>query len=513
MKLIFAFIFSWISLIFQSDSGIQPKKITDKWFPDPDIVINTPAFKKKSGFTNHREMMTFLENLKLEHPQEINIEWIGESQKGKLIPLVRIKTSSNTKLKVWLQGGLHGDEPASTEGILYLLGEIFKPENKDLLNHFEWAIVPMANIDGYENHDRYAANGLDLNRDQTKLMIQESISLKKALCQFEPDLALDFHEFRPYRKDFLELGTAGLGSAYDVMILNSSNLNVPQNQREITQNYFVNPLMEQLSSVGYRAHDYFTTDTHLDFLYLSQGSSNARSSATSFALTGAISTLFEIRGVGLGRTSFKRRTHSTYLCAKSYLESAVKHSDEILEALNHPSDNNMVVIKTQNAQNDQSVLMVDLFTKDTTSIILPTKDAKNLVATKQRKIPQYYLVHPSAKAIIDRLSWFQLSHDTLTSAQTLTMETFQLKESCEPSPIEFEGVYRQDCDYDVVSQTINLPAGTLRFPVNQRKGRILLEILEPDAPNSLMSYQVLNANQYPVLPYYRLPYYQPIKKP
>jgi hypothetical protein len=165
----------------------------------------------------------------------------------------------------------------------------------------------------------------------------------------------------------------------------------------------------------------------------------------------------------------------------------------------------MVVIKTQNDQNDQSVLMVDLFTKDTTSIILPTKDAKNLVATKQRKIPQYYLVHPSAKAIIDRLSWFQLSHDTLTSAQTLTIETFQLKESCEPSPIEFEGVYRQDCDYDVVSQTINLPAGTLRFPVNQRKGRILLEILEPDAPNSLMSYQVLNANQYQVLPYYRLP--------
>jgi len=505
MKLFFAFIFSWITLIFQSDSGIQPKKITEKWFPDPNIEINTPAFQKKSGFTNHREMMAFLEVLRQQHPQEITIEWIGESQKGKSIPLVRIKTSNKTKLKAWLQGGLHGDEPASTEGILYLMSQLFNSENKNLLDHFEWAIVPMANIDGYEKHDRYAANGLDLNRDQTKLMIQESISLKKALCQFEPDLALDFHEFRPYRKDFLEMGTGGLGVAYDIMILNSSNLNVPQNQREITQNYFVNPLMQQLSSIGYRAHDYFTTDTHLDFLYLSQGSSNARSSATSFALTGAISTLFEIRGVGLGRTSFKRRTYSTFLCAKSYLESAVIHSDEILEALNNPSDNNKVVISTRNNQTDQEVLMIDLFKKDTTSIVVPTKDAKNLVAAKQRKIPQYYLVHPSAKAIIERLSWFQLSHDTLASSQTLTVETYQLKESCEPSPIEFEGVYRQDCDYDVIPQTINLPAGTLRFPVNQRKGRILLEILEPDAPNSLMSYQVLNANQYPVLPYYRLP--------
>jgi hypothetical protein len=505
MKIIFAFIFSWISLIFKSDSGIQPKKITEKWFPEPNIEINTPAFQKKSGFTTHREMMSFLENLKQLHPQEVSIEYIGKSQKGKGIPLIRIKTSPETKLKVWLQGGLHGDEPASTEGILYLLSILFQPENKELLNHFEWAIVPMANIDGYENHDRYAANGLDLNRDQTKLMIQESVSLKKSLCQFEPDLALDFHEFRPFRKDFLEMGTAGLGSAYDVMILNSSNLNVPKNQREITQNYFVNPLMQQLSSMNYRAHDYFTTDTHLDFLYLSQGSSNARSSATSFALTGAISTLFEIRGVGLGRTSFKRRTYATFLCAKSYLESAMKHSDEVIEALNNPSNNNnKVVINSKNNQSDQRILMVDLFSKDTTSIVLPTKDAKNLIATKEREKPQYYLVHPSAKAIIDRLSWFQLTYDTMSTAQSIALETYQLKEHCEASPIEFEGVYRQDCDYNVVAQTINLPAGTLRFPVNQRKGRILLEILEPDAPNSLMSYHVLNANQYPVLPYYRL---------
>ena len=44
----------------------------------------------------------------------------------------------------------------------------------------------MANIDGYESHDRYAANGLDLNRDQTKLMAKESVSLKQAFSDFSP---------------------------------------------------------------------------------------------------------------------------------------------------------------------------------------------------------------------------------------------------------------------------------------------------------------------------------------
>ena len=30
----------------------QSKKITEKFFADPNIEINTPAFDKKKGFTN-----------------------------------------------------------------------------------------------------------------------------------------------------------------------------------------------------------------------------------------------------------------------------------------------------------------------------------------------------------------------------------------------------------------------------------------------------------------------------
>ena len=75
-----------------------------------------------------------------------------------------------------------------------------------LLNYLDIFIVPMANIDGYESHDRYAANGLDLNRDQTKLMAKESVSLKQAFSDFGPHVALDLHEYRPYRRDFTLFG-------------------------------------------------------------------------------------------------------------------------------------------------------------------------------------------------------------------------------------------------------------------------------------------------------------------
>ena len=41
----------------------QTGKVTAKFFPDPQVDIDTPAFAKKHGFTTYREMMTFLHDL------------------------------------------------------------------------------------------------------------------------------------------------------------------------------------------------------------------------------------------------------------------------------------------------------------------------------------------------------------------------------------------------------------------------------------------------------------------
>ena len=68
----------------------QPSKITEKFFPDPEIEIKTPAFSKKKGFTDYEEMLVFLNALQAEFPEVVSIQFIGESQKGKAIPLVTL---------------------------------------------------------------------------------------------------------------------------------------------------------------------------------------------------------------------------------------------------------------------------------------------------------------------------------------------------------------------------------------------------------------------------------------
>ena len=236
----------------------QTKKVTEKWFPEMEIEMNTPAFQKEKGFTTYDEMMAFLDERVKSHPQLISYSFIGKSQKGKDIPLVKITAgNSSDKLKFWMQGGLHGNEPASTEGVLYLIDQLLSnPANKSILENMEIAIIPMANVDGYEKQDRYAHNGLDLNRDQTKFTAPESIALKKAFSNFNADVALDFHEYRPYRRDYMQLGEWGVNSPYDVMFLFSGNQNVPEDLRVFTKEKFVQTAKDKMTELGFRNHDY-----------------------------------------------------------------------------------------------------------------------------------------------------------------------------------------------------------------------------------------------------------------
>ncbi len=181
-------VFILILFLFNSDYIIsqlnpQSKKVTNTFFQDfEEIQDVTPGLKKKKGFTNYEELVSFLDKFSIKYPEKVKIKYIGESQKGKKIPILYLSDShkSKNKLKVWMQGGLHGDEPASTESLLYALYMLLEDKNYlHLTQKLELAILPMANIDGFIKNKRYAANSLDLNRDHTKLMAIETQVIKR----------------------------------------------------------------------------------------------------------------------------------------------------------------------------------------------------------------------------------------------------------------------------------------------------------------------------------------------
>lgn len=486
----------------------QTPEITKKYFPDPEIPMNTPAFKKDKGFTTYAEMMSFLNAQVEAHPHLYALSFIGNSQKGVEIPMISIHHPANReKVKVWIQAGLHGNEPAGVEAMLYLLDELHKPQYAEMLSKLDIRILPMANIDGCEKNDRYSANGLDLNRDQTKIAAPETRSIKTAFSSFSPQVCLDLHEFRPYRRDFTQMGKMGVTNGYDAMFLFSGNLNVPKVLRDYTENQFVEAAKKRLEGAGMTHHNYFTADKYNNNVEMNLGSIHARSTATSAALTNCVSTLLEVRGIGLGKTSYKRRVYSTWLVVLSYLESAANNSEElkgVLKQALEPMPEDSAYVKQKRKVYQQELEFIELEHNTKTKLEVTIHDALQSFSVLSRVRPQKYFIEPDQVNLIDRLQVLGLVLTPLEKETSIQVDQFSVK-AYSTDPIKWEQVQLQNAETELLSVTKTFPPGTLVLDMNQSKSNLAIELLEPEASNSLVHMHIIDVQQGSVLPYYRYP--------
>lgn len=93
---------------------------------------------------------------------------------------------------IYLSAGIHGDEPASVEGLLQWAEETFMQDPS--LAHWNWMIFPCLNPWGLERNVRFDAKGLDLNRyfnSRKVLQIMAQLSLIKG---HRYDVAVCLHE-------------------------------------------------------------------------------------------------------------------------------------------------------------------------------------------------------------------------------------------------------------------------------------------------------------------------------
>jgi hypothetical protein len=507
MKQLITVLVLTLSFSLQAQIIPQSKKITTKFFPDSNEIENTtPALQKKKGFTDYEELMSFLNSFADLYPDKFSISFIGKSQKGRDIPMVNISLpNGKEKIKVFMQGGLHGNEPASTETMLYLIDRLFNDEAySNLIDQIDLAIIPMANIDGYLKNNRYAANGLDLNRDHTKLMAPETVAIKKAYSEFNPHVSVDFHEYRPYRRDYAKMGDFGVTNKYDLMFLASSNLNVPQNLRDLTNNLFVKNAGQSLDQYEYRHYPYISTTKVNGEIHINQGSISSRSFATNTALTNSISSLIEIRGVGLKKTSFKRRMHCGFLVAISYLKTASENMKLVKEEIEKANTlQNDVVVEYKRGVYEGDVSFIDVNTSELVELQMTIRDAAKAKATLTRERPVAYIVDSSQTQVIQKLKALGVELELIENERTYNVESYVVAAYFQ-KPIKYEKMKLQTVDTKLLATEKSFPEGTAIVYMDQKRANIVPELLEPEAPNSLVSFGIIKTQEGETLPIYRL---------
>ena len=507
-KIIFyIFIFNFFATNAQLNQ--EPKKITNKFFSELNDLENiTPALKKKKGFTNYEELIDFIDEKVKKYPESVSSNFIGESQKGKKIPIIYIKNKNNNdekKIKVWMQGGLHGNEPASTESLLYLIHLILEDADyKYLLDKIELAILPMANIDGFLKNDRYAANGLDLNRDHTKMMAPETKASKVAFANFDPHIALDFHEYRPFRKDFAQLSSFGIANPYDVMFLHTGNLNVPENLRYIIDTLFVKNAKKSLDKLSLRHRHYMKSEKYKGEIHFSTGSNTARSSSNFYALNNGIATLFEIRGVGIGKTSFKRRINSGLAVGFSFLKTAYDNSlfifDEIARANTYSND---IVLKHKRSIYTDVVKAIDIESNELIDFETTMHSSKDSHAISKRDRPVAYIIKKNNFGFIEKLKdvgveYVEIQKDTMIYSGSYRIvdynDNFKVYEKMKMQSVSTLIEYKDNM----------FTYGDIFISMNQKRSNLIAELLEPEAPNSYVSFGIIKTSINSQLPIYRI---------
>lgn len=486
----------------------EPKAVTEKFFPDPDIEMDLPVFKKKRGFTSYSEMTVFLDELRETHPMMLDLHVIGKTQKGREIPMVTLsnKKSDSGKLRILLFARVHGDEPAVTEAMLYFIQQMATDHSLHyLLDKLNFYVIPMLNADGAETMSRRTANNIDMNRDQSKLSTPEAQLLHNIVNQIEPHVSVDFHEYQPVRTDYLRMEpNKVIATPWDVMFLYSGNPNVPISLRNTVDDPFLSQAREKLDEHGLTHHTYYSSSNSYGNITIPIGGASPRSTSNAMALKNMISILVETRGINQGRTSLKRRIMGSYLSALSIAETTYYHSDTVLQAIEDAiKDRGDVVVRfTSEKVEGYELPYLDVINNELITLNVNASFNTKQRATQTRPLPNAYYILPSEYEAVRILQNMGVEVTMLPIPEEKTVEIHTVTTARE-SGSEVGGVYPLSVRVNTETKTVQLPAGTFRVDTRQKRVRAATVLLEPESSNGFVNYRVIDVQVGNEVPVYR----------
>lgn len=498
-------------ILWNLKKSSQPKKVTERFFQDPSSKYNTPTLSKpiEEGLASIYEIEQYWQALAEKYPNMVRLDFLGETSQGRSLPIVYLGEPSENKLKIWIQAGLHGNEPAGVESACMLGNYLLQtPEGNEWLNHISLAILPIANPDGYALQRRTSGDGYDLNRDQTKLADPITSLLKQAYNQWQPEIALDIHEYTPIRKEYQQWYGKKAGTFADVMFLPSGHLNVSPGIRALSNGIFRQKAELALKECGYQSGFYFTPKMIGDTLYVVKDAKSPQSSSTFQALTNAVSVFIEIRGIGLGQDSFKRRSECGFLVARSLVETAVEQKHLVKKEIGRAVQETIkrkepIYVTFEASRNSFMIPFVDLEQNERFEKEVPAWDAMKLYPTLVRKRPKAYVIPADYVSQVEKLRTLGIEVNQLQRPMKCKIEKFVVKEIVE-SKKKWEGIYPKTVRTTTFIEKEQIPAGSYYIPLAQKLGNLIVTLLEPESMNGFVNFGVIEVEQDKIIPVYRI---------
>ncbi|KAF5009100.1 hypothetical protein FDECE_4652 [Fusarium decemcellulare] len=482
-------------------------KLYSPAFADPDSVPDGFA-NGTSGPTDIDTLDDFLRGIASRHSWATYHGRPLQSEEGRIIPYVYLSTSGRTKdtdekLRIWLQGGVHGNEPAGDQALLALLARFDRNStwSKSVLSKADIIVLPRYNPDGVAYFQRILASNYDPNRDHAILKSQQTRDIKTVLSRFDPHVFLDAHEYTASQK----LGLDGhLRKAQDEQVSHVKNLNIHEDIRALGEGLFKDSIVAALEKHDLRWSAYFTAPSGRD-LVLTEPSSVSRPSHNNAGLLQAVAFLSETRGIRLGNQHFQRRVATGSLVAETLIQTAVDNAKQVYNTIEKArkefADGDDDIIITDSARRvDTTWDFVDA--RNASIVTLPvqfnnnTPPEVNLTRTR----PEAYIFSRAWKEVAERLRISGVEVETLKRDFEGEVEVLRVT-SASVATEKYEGVAETTVETESIRKHVRIPAGGFRVSTRQKNAAFAFITLEPENGSSYATYNVVPldvGDEYPI---------------
>ena len=488
----------------------------------------TPAEAAQFRTTpSYADTLVYLQRLQQAAPGVIRLATFGTTPEGRPMTVV-IASGDGTfdpvaaraahKPVVLLQAGIHPGEIEGKDAGLMLLRDIaITHKYPHVLDHLVLVYIPVFSADGHENsspYHRINQNGpesmgfrgqsqyLNLNRDYIKADAPEMLAWLKLWQRWLPDFLIDVHT------------TDGADYQYDLTWYTEDPHKLDPAVNAWQHDAIVNHAMPAYEKRGHLASIYLEFKDGRDPRKgLENFGSGPRFSTGYAALQNRPALLIETHML----KSYAIRVHAVYDLVELMLEQINQHPVALLTttaradadtiARAHQAHALVPLTFKPDPQSTKFELKGYAFAishsdiSDSDWIQYDPSRPKNYTIDNWNGLlpdlsitpPAAYVVPAQWTTIIDKLDAHGIHYRRTDRPLTMHAGGYQLDDP-KWADKPFEGhLMLRDFTLHAVSREVTLPPGSLIVPLDQRAANVAIQLLEPQAPDSLLHWGYLNA--------------------
>lgn len=419
---------------------------------------------------------------------------------------------------ILIENGIHSGEIEGKDASMLFLREILITKEKaNLIDNTILLVIPIFSVDAHERFGKYnrinqngptemgwrtTAQNLNLNRDWTKADAPEMKAMLKLFSSWLPDFFIDTHT------------TDGADYQYTITYAMEKYQNIYSGTKKWISGKLIPYFEKKVNDDGFLITQYFGFKGRKIEDGLTAETFSPRFSHSYTAAQNRPGLLVETHMM----KPYKDRVFSTKSLLNAVIEFVNKNHNNLIE-LNKEADEDAInrysikkeylplSLKLSNAnrpflfkgfksERDSSWISGGVwtrYTKEKQNFTVPYYDEMEVVDSV--KAPKKYLIPMEWGKwdnLIDRIKLHGIKVEQLTKNRKMKVTKYKFK-NIKFASYSYEGHQRVKAEYERYISNITVPKGTYIIKTNQRAVKLIVNLLEPKATDSFLSWGFFNS--------------------